>query len=343
MAERILGVDHELASAYDMSASSYFWNDGFIGPESCRLDNSTSKGRSQNTLCCKGISNLHFPPGIVKGSSGAQACSSRAPVNLAVGENADIPAVMGRVLCFPDDDGPVKKSQVLLEGMPDGGLGHDRLFDQVAHLDESPEELWQKRYPKVLCPAKCIKGPPEGNIISHSSNPGHIDLLVKHTNKGGDVEERDRFHLAAGDLGECLDLSGRRVDLKDRLFAIIPDQASFERSCHQGDDSMSTHRAEPLVMEEQDSEVTVRGNRLSQDTPVHVGMTPRLPHERCPEFVEMLLGIATFLDDCLAWNRGQAFSDDPQRLAGGMGIDRLDEEPAGRWIPISGHFYIFYQ
>ena len=80
-------------------------------------------------------------------------------------------------------------------------------------------------------------------------------------------------------------------------------------------------------MEEDDAEVGAVVVRLDDEAAVHVGVAARLVDEQPADVVEPLEREAPLVEDRRAFERLDAAGDDPERLAAGVVVDGLDQEP----------------
>ena len=87
------------------------------------------------------------------------------------------------------------------------------------------------------------------------------------------------------------DQAGRAVDAHRGLRGLHRQQACFQRHLGDGDDPVAAHGAVALVVHEEDADVGPGGHRRGEDAAVHVGMAPRLEHQRRAQVVEVLLHV----------------------------------------------------
>jgi hypothetical protein len=137
--------------------------------------------------------------------------------------------------------------------------------------------------------------------------------------------------------------AGRRVDSDDRATGFVPlealkiQQTALKSDLDQANDPVPAHRRVALVVQEQHAHVAVRRDRLGKDAAVHIGVTARLPHEGPAEIVLGLTREFPLREDRVAWDVRPAGSDDTQRLARGVSVDRLDARPVGGRVELRLH------
>jgi hypothetical protein len=91
-------------------------------------------------------------------------------------------------------------------------------------------------------------------------------------------------------------------------------------------------------MEEKNPKVASWGDGFCRYAAVHIGMAPRFPKQGRTQVIEVLAGIAPFLQDGLSRDRGETGYNDPKRLSGRMGVDGFDARPSRRGVP--GWFHV---
>src|SRR5690606_18973416 len=85
---------------------------------------------------------------------------------------------------------------------------------------------------------------------------------------------------------------------------------------------VATHVGVALVVHEDHAEIGGPRDRLGEATTVHVGMPPRLVHQRGAHVIEVLSEPGAFLEDGGARYARHAGGDDTQRLTGRVGVYR---------------------
>ena len=179
------------------------------------------------------------------------------------------------------------------------------------------------------------------DIARHLTEVRDIDRQVEH---GGERRDAREAHLADAPIGHVdadVDAAARGLEQHRHLGGLpwrrvgYGDDALLDGVATERDRRMTAHRAEALVVEEEDREVRAGQIRLDRPDAVHVGMATRLRHERAPQMVEMRLRGAALLEDGRTRDRGQPVDDDPDRLTSGMELDGADRHsvlPTCSWV-----------
>ena len=175
-----------------------------------------------------------------------------------------------------------------------------------------------------------IEGAPEGQVVPNCTQSGDIDGLVQGGDERGHIAERHRLDDTGRDLGGGLDLARRRVDPNHGFRGFRREHAGVEHDLGQGDDAVTAHRGEAVVVDEKDREVARRVHGRADEGAVHVGMAPWLPHQAAPQVIEMGLGEPAALEHGCPMDVGVALDDHPKRLPSGVGIDDHHSTPI-RW------------
>ena len=85
-----------------------------------------------------------------------------------------------------------------------------------------------------------------------------------------------------------------------------------------------------LVVEEHDAEVGAVVVRGRDEAAVHVGVTARLVDQQVADIVDMVRRPTAALEDRAPFELGDPADHDPERLAGGVVVDRFDLHDGGR-------------
>ena len=110
--------------------------------------------------------------------------------------------------------------------------------------------------------------------------------------------------------------SRRRVEHDFAAAFSRQKQPALERDGDDGDDAVPAHGAVALVVHEEHAGVGVGPLRFGEQRPVHVGMAPRLEHQRRPQVVAVLAHPFPLLEHRRALDVRKPVDDEPQRLAG---------------------------
>src|SRR5450756_2206022 len=92
--------------------------------------------------------------------------------------------------------------------------------------------------------------------------------------------------------GSSYESSGR-IQVDRSLLSIGRECSRFQQKGYKSDDTVTTHCAIALVMHEYNPEVSFGCYGRGHHTPIHIAVTTRLPHQRAPNMVEVLLQIAS--------------------------------------------------
>ena len=154
----------------------------------------------------------------MQGCPCAYACPRRAAIELSIGEDAHVPAVMSPVVRGAEKYGSVKKSQVVFVRMLDGNCVHNGQLDASPHVDEFGEFFRNELKSEVLTPAEGIKRTSIGDIIPDVADLRDSDGLVERIDKGRHILEGDILNAVFFEMDSGCDSSRRRVD-SDFRFA----------------------------------------------------------------------------------------------------------------------------
>ena len=248
--------------------------------------------------------------------------AARRAVDLAVGEDRDVPLRERLVaLVLPEDDA-VDAAQLRLERMDDVVLGLDRRLDRAAELDQ-PRQL--PRLDALL--ERRVERTAEGDVddAARRLDPARPD-------EGRHVAEPHRPHAARFDRGPRLEPS--RGDVHDDAVLALAhrDDALVERPRHQRDRPVPAGGRVALVVEEDDPEVGAVVVRRHDVAAVHVRVPPRLVHEQAAEAIEVVAREAAALEDRRSLERRHAAGDDAERLAARVVVDGRDGRRAAHGI-----------
>ena len=122
-------------------------------------------------------------------------------------------------------------------------------------------------------------------------------------------------------MGPGSNRSGRRVIHNGRAIAARQQQPALERDGRDGNDAVAAHRAVALVVHEQHARVRAWRHGLGEDRAVHVGVPARLEHQRPAQMIGVPLQPLALVEHRLAARRREPLDDEPQRLAGRVGVD----------------------
>ena len=125
----------------------------------------------------------------------------------------------------------------------------------------------------------------EGHVVADTAEPRHLDDLIPGVDEGRHVQERHCADAPVLPVGGGGDAAGRRVHADDDLLARPLQHARVQEHLGQADDAVAAHGAEAFVVQEEHAQIAVRRRRLGEEGAVHVGVAPRLPHERRAQVV----------------------------------------------------------
>ncbi len=228
-----------------------------------------------------------------------------------------------------DEDGPVEEPELGLVGMRDVAVAHHRPFDRPPLLDDPRRVIRAQRETDILGVDVCVEAAAEGQVVPDLPHALDRHLLVEVDDEGGDVAEPDLPGDPVGHRGDGLDLAGGGVDPQRGLGSGHGEDPGVEHDLGEGDDPVTAHRREPLVVEEQHREVTVGADGGADEAAVHVGMPPWLPHQSPSQLVEVSLGMATPLEHRRPRYLRAARHHHPKRLASCVRLDAHHSSPIG--------------
>jgi hypothetical protein len=130
--------------------------------------------------------------------------------------------------------------------------------------------------------------------------------------------------LAGDDPGARADLPGRCVERERDVVAIGRreiDDPALDRQRRDRDDAVAAHRAEALVVHEEDAGVRVGAFRVGQERAVHVGVAARLEHQHASQVVMLAQHLRAAFQDRGAAQGRDAGRHDAQRLTAGVRVD----------------------
>ncbi len=133
------GINQEFVATGYVGGTADFRDNGRIGTEACYACHLATEGCAQDTFNDEGFIFAQFAAGVVYGGAGADAGACGAAIHLAIGKDADIAAVVLRVVGVADDNGSVKEAQLFFKGVLDRPLGHNGLLDTDAGVDQLVE------------------------------------------------------------------------------------------------------------------------------------------------------------------------------------------------------------
>ena len=166
-----------------------------------------------------------------------------------------------------------------------------------------------------------VEGTAEGDV---DDPPAGRD--VARPDERRDVAEAHRPHAPVDNAGPRLEPARRHVD-DDAVLALHPlDDALVERPRDERDRAVAARGRVALVVKEDDAEVGAVVLRRHDVAAVHVGVPARLEDEQAAVGVEVLERETAPLEDRRAVERRDAARHDPERLAAGVVVDRLDRQ-----------------
>src|SRR5690606_28270202 len=134
---------------------------------------------AENALDDEGFVEPDLTAGEMEGSPCADAGAGRRTVDLAVGEHADVAAVMLRLFRRPDEDDAVEKAQIRLRRVFDGQRRHDGALDAHADVDELTKARRVQANAETAGVDKGVECAAKGHIVAHAAEAGHVDALVE--------------------------------------------------------------------------------------------------------------------------------------------------------------------
>src|SRR5581483_2705129 len=257
------------------------------------------------------------PPLVVEqGEPRRGAAAARRAIDLAVGEDGDVPLGERLVaLLLPEDD-PVEVAQLGLPRMDDLVVASEVRLDRAAELDQ----------PRELARLDALRQRGVERAAERDVDAAARGLQAPCVYERGDVAEADRDNAAVRDPRGRRQATGGRVD--DDLRP--GDAAALDRPRDERDRPVAARGRVAGVVEEDDAEVRPVVLRLGDVAAVHVGVPARLVDEQPPDAVQVLRGVAPLVEDALSRDRLDAAGDDPEGLPAGVVVDRPDQRPVKR-------------
>jgi hypothetical protein len=101
---------------------------------------------------------------------------------------------------------------------------------------------------------------------------------------------------------------------------------------------MTAHGAVTLIVQKQNSEISIVANGRRDNTAIHIGMPAGFPHEHGAVGIKVLPGKASFIENAFPWQFRIPGYNDTERFPFGMRIDSLNAKPITRRFPVEGLF-----
>ena len=171
-----------------------------------------------------------------------------------------------------------------------------------------------------------------GRPVDGETGEVYVNSIQFH-NKRRHIMERHTFDSSLIDVPVSRNQPGGRIQFERRDRLHPRKHSGFQRHGRKADDAVSAHRAEPFVVDEQNSSIGFGRDRRRDDTTVHIRVAARFPHQRRSPMIKILFGKSPPSQDCVALQFGKAADDDAKRFAFGVRVNRRDSMPIGRRVP----------
>ena len=241
---------------------------------------------------------------------------------------------MERVRRRPGEDDAIQETQVRLERVHRRALLRGSSLDPSPQVDEPGRGAGLQGDSQRPGLAEEVERAAERHVAAQGADTGHVHGHAGAEHERRHVAEGDPAHPAARALGGDRHPAGGRVEADLRRVAVAAKQPGVQERRAERHHGVAAHGAVPLVVEEEHAEVAVGGHRFGEDGAVHVTVSPRLVHQPRAHPVEVVAEMAALGQDRRPGNGRQPGGDDPQRLAGGVGVQRLDHRPPFGRLPI---------
>src|SRR2546428_849736 len=328
--ERIVWWDQKLAPTGDPCASFDLGHDRVVALPPKLAGDATGEASAYEARDhgggAGGVSTARRCEGVPRRHTGPR----RRPVDLALGEDADVARMCARAARRSGEDRPVEEGEVRLSRMADLASGDHRPFDRAADRDEIAKATWGHLEAHARGVDERVESPAERKVIAHLADAGHRHAVVERDDERRNVLERDASHpLALATWPRC-HAARRRIEPNDRTLA---QETDLERDGHEGDHAVAAHRAPALVVHEQDAGVAVGRHGLSGDCSIHVGVSARLEYQSAAQSVQPFPGKTPLFEDRRARDGVEAARHDPKRLPRGLRLPGEHAPPRGRRPP----------
>ncbi len=166
-----------------------------------------------------------------------------------------------------------------------------QLFSLSWHNAQSHLFSWQD---SVECTAK-------SDIYGYALKFRNLDFNVACKQERRDVQERYVIDVPTTiEVCSSLYQSSGSIKINRCVLAFCCDCAHLQQRGHQCNNPMPAHRTIPLIVHEQDTQISLGRHCLGQCTSIHVAVSSRLPHQRFANMVEVLLHITPAFQYCLS-------------------------------------------
>ncbi len=162
-----------------------------------------------------------------------------------------------------------------------------------------------------------VEGAAIADVAENAASAGKIDGRVERGGEGGHAVERD-----AGAAIRDMHSDRAARAFQDEVGGAIAqrDAAGGDRPAAKRDRGVAAHGAEAGVVHEQHAERGGRGGG-DDERAIHLGVAARFQHEAAAMEVEAGGGVMALFQDAGAAGLGEAFEDEPHRLAAGVHFD----------------------
>ena len=248
---------------------------------------------------------------------------SNVPVDTVTAFRRSLAASCGRPGKLPDRD--AREARLL--GVDDGQLLAGRRLDHLSDAHDVGPFVGGQPESEPVRVGDGVEHAAVGHVHRHGPERGHLDRRVEMGREGRHVPEGDRGDLPVPAVGAHPDEPGGCLErqLRDRLGH--RQSAGLEQDRHDADRVAAGHPGVLDLLHDHVPCVGLRVRGRQDEVAVGRGEATRLAHHPEPEVVPVGRKPGRRLEHRAAGDAFDPRHDHAPRLAGGVGIDRLDHGP----------------